>query len=142
MEDEKELLKVTTTNKLVICHFYHPDFRRCSILDKHLESLAVKHFLTRFIKINVEKSPFCTSRLNIQTLPAVLSFIDGIVKDRVIGFDDLGNTDTFPTALLERRLAKTDVIKLVELKPKATSVMGFEKRSKGAGRYDSDSESD
>jgi len=34
---EKEVLKITTTEKRVIAHFFHKDFRRCQILDGHLE---------------------------------------------------------------------------------------------------------
>ena len=34
--------------QLVICHFYHADFRRCEILNKHLDNLAPKHFKTKY----------------------------------------------------------------------------------------------
>lgn len=34
---EKDFLKLVTTTNFVVCHFYHKDFRRCDIMDKHLE---------------------------------------------------------------------------------------------------------
>lgn len=33
---EKEVMKLTTTSKYVVVHFFHKDFRRCDIMDKHL----------------------------------------------------------------------------------------------------------
>jgi hypothetical protein len=33
---EKEILKITTSTKLCVVHFFHKEFRRCQIMDKHL----------------------------------------------------------------------------------------------------------
>ena len=66
------------------------------------------------------------ARLKIQILPCVVCFIDGIaidrqdftlpretvlhitydVRHRLVGFDELGMSDTFKTSVLEDRLAK------------------------------------
>ena len=35
--DEKEVMDITTKTKNCVIHFYHSDFRRCMIVDKHLE---------------------------------------------------------------------------------------------------------
>ncbi len=122
IKDEKELFDITTSQPRVVCHFFHPDFRRCAIIQKHLEQLAGSmlalahshtrtrahthtfagaHFTTKFVKVEAEKAPFLTTKLNVVVLPTIIIFIDGIAKDRVVGFDDLGNTDTFKTSLLE-----------------------------------------
>ncbi|KAJ3001475.1 hypothetical protein HKX48_002849, partial [Thoreauomyces humboldtii] len=34
---EKEVLKITTTTKNCIVHFAHKNFRRCQLMDGHLE---------------------------------------------------------------------------------------------------------
>jgi hypothetical protein len=34
---EKELMELTLKSKLCIVHFYHKEFRRCLIVDKHLK---------------------------------------------------------------------------------------------------------
>lgn len=83
---EKALLDVTTskTSPRVIVHFFHKDFRRCKIMDSHLEPLAKKHFKTRFVKIDVESAPFLVERLQIQVLPCVIAFKDGISVDRYV----------------------------------------------------------
>ncbi|CAG8835795.1 16684_t:CDS:2, partial [Racocetra persica] len=105
--EEKEILKITTATKLCVVHFFHKEFRRCQIMDKHLTTIAIRHFKTKFVKINVENAPFLVEKLAIQVLPCVISFIDGISVDRIIGFDDLGNTDSFTTAALELRLSQS-----------------------------------
>lgn len=87
--------------KYSIVHFFHSDFRRCKIIDQHLEVLAQKHFDTKFIRINVEKAPFLAERLKVRVLPCVISFIDGKSVDRLEGFEKLGNTDDFTTPVLE-----------------------------------------
>ena len=40
---ETEFLKEVSTTKRVICHFYHKDFERCKIMDKHLNLICKKH---------------------------------------------------------------------------------------------------
>lgn len=34
---EKDLMGITTSIKHVVVHFFHKDFRRCMIIDKHLD---------------------------------------------------------------------------------------------------------
>ena len=83
---------------------------RCKIVDKHLEILARKHLETKFVKLNVDRAPFITERLHIKVLPTIALLIDNIVKDKIIGFTDLGNHDEFSTEVLEWRLGKGGVI--------------------------------
>jgi hypothetical protein len=83
---------------------------RCKIVDKHLETLARKHIETKFVKLSVDRAPFITERLNIKTLPTITLLIDNIVKDKIIGFTDLGNRDDFSTEILEWRLGCGGVI--------------------------------
>lgn len=110
MAEERDVLTVTVNNPLCIVHFRHPDFRSCAIMSSHLEKLARTHVKTKFCQFNASQGLWICQKLNIQTLPAVLCFIDGVVKDRVIGFDELGGSDTFSTATLEARLARSKVI--------------------------------
>lgn len=49
---EGDFLEVVTKTEFVVCHFFHEDFQRCKILDKHLTSLARKYIKTRFIKLS------------------------------------------------------------------------------------------
>jgi hypothetical protein len=59
---------------------------------------------------------------------------------RIVGFDDLGNTDNFSTAQLEFRLYKSGVISTPRLaETKSTSILGFTSKKTNA---ESDEDSD
>lgn len=101
--------------------------------------IARKHFKTRFVKIDVDNTPFLVEKMKIQILPCVVCFVDGVSTDRLIGFQDLGNNDNFSTDMLEKRLATAGVIKSSEqlnVKPKRKTIFGFAET--GEEEYDSD----
>jgi thiol-disulfide isomerase/thioredoxin len=128
IKEEKALMDLTTEVKYAVVHFAKDDFARCRTMDVHLEvrkvycvkgnsvanrsqSLAKKHFDTRFLKMNVENAPFLVTKLKIQVLPCVLAFVNGLSVDRIVGFEGLGYTqDTFTTKDLEARLLSSGVV--------------------------------
>lgn len=82
-------------------HFFHPDFRRCKIMDAHLEAsilhsrrsqstgradslrsqkLAAKYFDTLFVKANVANVPFLVHKMEVKVLPCVVGFVEGNSK--------------------------------------------------------------
>jgi hypothetical protein len=82
-----------------VVHFYHSNFKRCEIMDKHLtvrwfsapsvypitnymQKLAQKYFSTRFFRVFVENVPWLVEKLGIKVLPCVICFIDGVSRDR------------------------------------------------------------
>ncbi|XP_044222568.1 thioredoxin domain-containing protein 9 isoform X1 [Thunnus albacares] len=146
---EKDFFGEVKDTKNVVCHFYRNSTFRCKILDKHLAILAKKHVETKFVKLNVEKAPFLTERLRIKVIPTLALLIDGKTKDYVVGFTDLGNTDEFPTEMLEWRLGCADVINYsgnlmepptVTQRP-GTKFTKVEKKTIRGRGYDSDSDS-
>ncbi|GBE79667.1 GTPase inhibitor [Sparassis latifolia] len=108
--DEQEVIRTSAREPRCIIHFYHSNFHRCLIMDKHLAKLAPKYFGTRFIRVFVENVPWLVEKLGVKVLPCVICFVDGVSKDRVIGFEDLGNGDQFETATLEWRLGTSGVL--------------------------------
>lgn len=128
----------------IVVHFYHKEFRRCDIMDKHLEvcvrarrrgrcvamrdwcsveahvrhrrcmspmaydqTLAAQHTEALFVKISVLSSPFLVEKLGVKVLPCLVVFGPRAqVKDRIVGFEDLGNSDGFTTQTLQWRLAQ------------------------------------
>ncbi|CAF9911554.1 MAG: hypothetical protein HETSPECPRED_000377 [Heterodermia speciosa] len=111
IKDEKALMEITTSTKWCVVHFFKSDFGRCGIMDGKIEALTPKHFDTRFLRINVENAPFLVTKLKIQVLPCVLTFVDGVSKDRIVGFEGLGyGEDTFTAKDLEARLLKAGVL--------------------------------
>ena len=113
---ETEFLDTMLKNDKVVCHFYHKDFERCKIIDKHLQIIAQNHKETLFVKINAEKTPFFTAKLNIRVLPTIILFVKGKAIHRFIGFQDFGMNDDFPTINLARQLV---IFKMIEGKTKA-----------------------
>lgn len=53
---EGEFLEVVTSTENVVCHFFHKDFERCKIVDKHMAALAARFLETRFIKLSAPVS--------------------------------------------------------------------------------------
>ena len=114
-KNEKDFFKLIENKKeRIVCHFYHNDFQRCLILDKHLRNIAHKHQETLFIKINAQASPFLVQKLKLKILPAIYYFENGVSKDSLVGFEELGGDDGFKELDLSRRLAATGAIALNE----------------------------
>ncbi|XBH97964.1 hypothetical protein VPH35_127550 [Triticum aestivum] len=51
---EGDFLGEVTRGDKVICHFYHREFYRCKIMDKHLKALAPVYLGTKFVKLDAE----------------------------------------------------------------------------------------
>ncbi|CAN7118476.1 unnamed protein product [Brassica rapa subsp. narinosa] len=107
---EGDFLGEVTRSQNVICHFYHKEFYRCKIMDKHLKTLAPRHVDTKFIRVDAENAPFFVTKLAIKTLPCVLLFSKGVAIDRLVGFQDLGTKDDFTTTKLESVLIKKGML--------------------------------
>lgn len=118
---------MVTKSQYCVVHFYHNDFERCKIIDMHLRNIACKHTEAKFANLNAEKSPFFIQKLNVQMLPTVIMFNDGVAVDRICGFDDLGGVDDFPEIILTRRLIFGGV--LAPLNDKEEGRMKVSKRS-------------
>ncbi|KIY74169.1 thioredoxin-like protein [Cylindrobasidium torrendii FP15055 ss-10] len=111
VSDEKEVIRITAHEPRCVVHFYHPNFKRCEIMDQHLKVLAPKYFNTRFLRVFVENIPWLVEKLVLKVLPCVVVFIKGVTKDRLVGFEELGNEDEFATATLELRLSSSGVLR-------------------------------
>ena len=133
---ETEFLDTMLKNEKVVCHFYHKDFERCKIIDKHLKIIAPEHRETLFVKIDAEKTPFFTAKLNVRVLPTIILFVKGKAIHRFIGFQDFGMNDDFPTINLSRQLV---IFKMIQPKTKAEKGEVTIKRGK---KDDSDEDDD
>lgn len=151
LKDEKEFFDACKKSKNVVCHFYRDSTFRCKVVDKHMQILAPKHIETRFVKINAEQSKFLVERLRIVVLPTICIAKDGKTKDYIVGFDELGGVDDFPTEMLEWRLGRAEAINYdgdllnppkVGSYKKDTSVFGFVKTKKTIKDGQADDSSD
>jgi thioredoxin-like negative regulator of GroEL len=135
--EESEFLDTLLKNEKVVCHFYHSEFEKCKIMDKHLIKVSFDHRETLFVKINAEKAPFFCTKLNIQVLPTVIFSKGGKVFERIIGFEGLEGTEDFNTITLLRRLVMAKMIV-----PKNKNEKGEIKMKKKTKLNSQDSESE
>ena len=101
---EQEFLPTVTQTDYVVVSFYHKDFERCKIIDMHLHKICKQHPEARYVRIDAEKCPFFVSKLNVQMLPTLILFENGVAIGRIVGFEELGGEDDFPTMNLVRLL--------------------------------------
>lgn len=85
-----------------VVHFYHPDFERCKIMDRHIGDIARADMSTKYVKVNVASSPFLVEKLKITVLPCLVIFFKDVAIDRVLGFEDFGDEDVDPDMLRTR----------------------------------------
>jgi len=109
---EEEFLKEVCGSQWVVVHFYHREFFRCKIIDKHMRIIAAKHLSCKWLTMDAEKAPFFIAKLAIQMLPTVIVFKDGIVHEQFSGFDELGGKDEFRTEVLEHWFSKAGCLKM------------------------------
>lgn len=60
--------------------------------------------MCKVICLGLQEAPFFVQKLTIRVLPCVIIFIEGVIAGRIVGFQELGNHDTFQTSVLEEKL--------------------------------------
>jgi len=109
---EEEFLKEVCGSQWVVVHFYHREFFRCKIVDKHLRIISQKHLSCKWLTLDAEKAPFFVTKLGIQMLPTVIVFKDGVVHEQFNGFDEMGGKDEFRTEVMEHWFSKAGCVKM------------------------------
>jgi len=81
----------------------------------HLELIAPHHIECKFLNIDAEKTPFFVQKLQVKTLPTLIIFRDGVVVDRLTGFQEMAvdpnEPDKWHTSKLQAWIASTGAIK-------------------------------
>eukprot|EP01084_Bolivina_argentea_P142492 250324_1 len=125
--DEREMLKLASKGGNLIVHFYATGIDLGRIVDEHMRRIAPKHTEARFVTLDARKSPFLVNKWKVRTLPTICCICKGYLVDKIIGFDELGGKEDFPTLALVRRLAKSGAIKdpegKIKKKGKRTKVL-------------------
>lgn len=110
MIEEKEFFDAAKKSDKMVVHFWRPSAVRSEIMDKHLRQLAQKHWKTRFVKINAEKSPYLAEKLHIWCLPSLVLCKDGKTEHTVVGFSEFQSGEEVTTQEIEETIAKWGVI--------------------------------
>lgn len=110
---EKDFFEAAKRSKHLVCHFYRPSTWRCQVIDKHCEILAPRYMECKFVKLNIEKSPYLAEKLRIVMLPTVMLVNNGKTEHSIIGFDEMGSGDDFETDDFEAVLLNWGVIRRI-----------------------------
>ena len=110
VSDQKQFFSEVKESDFVVAHFYRGTTKHCAVMDMHLARLAPKHMETKFLRIDAEKSQYLVETLNVWMMPTVLLIKDAKVEDRIEGFTELGMSEHFQTATLEKRIKRAKVI--------------------------------
>ncbi|KNZ54079.1 uncharacterized protein VP01_304g5 [Puccinia sorghi] len=142
IKDEKKLIQITAKAASSVVHFFHPDFERCKTMDSKLETLASQYFETLFVRVDVANVPWLVNKLHIKVLPCVVGFLDGVSKERIVGFEGIAGESSKEVnmAALETRLKQAGIIK--DEADKGVAQAHHRDRSTGKIRQDSEGESD
>lgn len=104
IDDQKRFFEELKQSPRAAVHFYRPSTRRCEVVDKHFYALARRHVETKFVRVNAEKAPFLVEKLHIWMLPTIVLVKGGKTEHSIIGFDEFGGGDDFPTEAMEQVL--------------------------------------
>lgn len=143
---EKEIFEISTglsddAAERVIVHFNKPDFKRCQIMTEKLEKMAKKHVKTRFLEIEGAEAPFLVTKLNIKVLPCVIGYLKGKEVMRLVGFEQLGNSDNFQDEALQFQLYNAGLVDRLDssgFEKKESEIFGFKKGIRGGLDDESD----
>ena len=104
--DQKQFFSEVKESEMVVAHFYRATTKHCAVVDMHLARMAPKHMETKFLRIDAEKSQYLVEQLNVWMMPTILLIKDAKVVERIEGFTELGMTEHFGTATLEKLIKK------------------------------------
>ena len=113
---QDDFLNDVLKSRHTLVHFYHRDFENCKVMHHHLEKLAPRHVECKMMKLDADKAPFFVQKLQVQVMPTVVIFKDGVATARLVGFDGLtdglppGKENEFRTDALESWLARAGCV--------------------------------
>lgn len=121
-----------------LCHFYHPGFHRCSMMDGLLEQLAGPHVEVRFLRIEAGRAEWLCTRLGVRVLPCLVGWVDGVERGRVVGFEGVGGGEGCGVGGLERALVNRGMLVRAKVGEGAGGVKRVEKKQREEEEEDDD----
>nr|CCC96100.1 unnamed protein product [Trypanosoma congolense IL3000] len=110
VSDPKEFFQFVQDSERVVVHFMRRSTSRCSIMERHLQAIAPRHFETRFCYVDVERIPSLAERFNVLMLPTLMLIENKNTFHSIIGFDEFGGVDDFSTDTVTKVLANYGMI--------------------------------
>lgn len=83
--NSKELKELVKNNKKVLVDCYADWCAPCKMLSPIIDQLATEKEDTKFYKINVDEDEEISKEYSISSIPTLLFFEDGKLKEQVVG---------------------------------------------------------
>lgn len=83
--DDKEYTKLVKDNKKVVIDCYASWCGPCKMLSPVIDSLAEEYTNISFYKVDVDKAEVITKDYNIMSIPTLLLFENGELKEKIVG---------------------------------------------------------
>ena len=83
---DKEYEKIIKENKKVIIDCYAPWCGPCKMISPIIDKIAEEEKDIVFVKINVDNAEKITNDFQIMSIPTILVFENGELKEKVVGF--------------------------------------------------------
>ncbi|EPR79653.1 Thioredoxin [Spraguea lophii 42_110] len=106
--DERFLIKKIFKDR-VILHVYKNEFTTCKRVNTILDKLVGLYPQIQFYKIEAEKAPIISEKLEIKTLPYLGLFAGGYYIDSIVGLDKVGGMD-FNLMEFKNYIDKSDIL--------------------------------
>lgn len=82
-----EELEKIFSNEKVIVDFHAKWCRPCKELSKHLVELEKKYTNIAFVSVDVDESEELSEKYNIESLPTLIFFYDGMKREEIKGLN-------------------------------------------------------
>ncbi len=83
--DETFDAEVLNAGKPVVVDFWAPWCGPCKAIEPGLDELASAHDAVEFVKIDIDDNPRVASRYGVLSLPTVMLFAEGELRETVVG---------------------------------------------------------
>jgi len=85
LTDKNFEAEVIKSDKLVVVDFWAGWCGPCRMMAPSFDSLAVKNPAVKFGKMNVDENSITPSTYRVASIPTIMAFKDGRVKDMTVG---------------------------------------------------------
>jgi thioredoxin 1 len=85
--NKEQFQKIISSNEIVLVDMFAEWCGPCKMLSPVLEQVAAMYPKVKIIKVDVDKEPTLAQNFSIQSVPTVMFFYNGELKQKLMGFN-------------------------------------------------------